>query len=295
MKNDDAGELLVHAAAEMLRPIVRHLLAANVPFGRLEVRLREIFVAVADDEFALEDRPRTDSRVALLTGLNRKEVHRIRSRDPEKSPPTKFSRNRAASLIGRWLTSAAATDARGRPQPIPYRAERGPSFVRFAREVAADLPPRAILDELVRTGAVRVGEDRRVELQTDSYVPARGRSEKLRMLAEDPAELIETMLTNILSEGVEPLLQRKVFYDNVGSDGIARLRRDVRRAGESFLRRMNRLFARYDRDRNPRAPGGARQSAGLGVYFFERKSPPAKRPSASRDAVERHPAKERRR
>src|SRR6185369_13917235 len=111
----------------------RHLLAENVPLGRVESRLREIFVAVADGEFALEDRPQTDSRVALLTGLNRKEVHRIRSRDLDREATAKFGRNRAASLIGRWLTSSSATDARGKPQPIPYQAARGPSFVRFAR------------------------------------------------------------------------------------------------------------------------------------------------------------------
>jgi hypothetical protein len=268
VKGDDAADQLVHAAAEILRPLVKRLLVANVPFGRLEARLRELFVEIAEREFALEHRPQTDSRVALLTGINRKEVHRIRAGD-DAAAPAKFGRNHAASLVSRWLTDPRACDARGRPQPLPYRAARGPSFVRLAGEVAADLPPRAILDELLRSGAIRLEEDDRIALESDAYVPVRGASEKLRMLAEDPAQLVETMLHNVLEADGEPLLQRKVFYDNLGADGAARARADVRRAGEKFLRTMNQLLARYDRDRNPNAPGGGRRGAGIGVYFFE--------------------------
>ncbi|MFN8600272.1 MAG: DUF6502 family protein [Candidatus Binatia bacterium] len=270
MKKEDSAEQLVHAAAEILRPLVKRLLEANVPFGRLEARLRELFVEIAEREFALEHRPQTDSRVALLTGINRKEVHRIRSGDDAAKPaPAKFGRNHAASLVSRWLTDPRACDASGKPLPLPYRAARGPSFVRLAREVAADLPPRAILDELLRSGAIRLEGDDRIALQSDSYVPAHGANEKLDMLAEDPAQLVETMLRNVLEPDGEPLLQRKVFYDNLGADGAGRARAEARRAGEKFLRTMNALLARYDRDRNPKAPGGGRRGAGVGVYFFE--------------------------
>jgi hypothetical protein len=47
----------------------------------------------------------------------------------------------------------------------------------------------------------------------------------------------------------------------------------MRREGERFLARIERALARYDRDRNPRAPGGARHYAGVGVYYFERPMP----------------------
>lgn len=286
MKGEDAAEQLVHATAEILRPLVKRLLVANVPFGRLEARLRELFVEIAEREFALEHRPQTDSRVALLTGINRKEVHRIRAGgDAGKSAPAKFGRNHAASLVSRWLTDPRACDAGGHPLPLPYRAARGPSFVRLAREAAADLPPRAILDELVRSGAIVLRDDGRVALQSDSYVPVAGTSEKLDMLAEDPAQLLETMLRNVLEADGEPLLQRKVFYDNLGADGAARVRAEVRRAGERFLRTMNAVLARYDRDRNPKAPGGGRRGAGVGVYFFETApdDAPARSESATRE------------
>jgi hypothetical protein len=265
----EAADGLLAGAAETLRPIVRRLLAAGVPFGLLESRLRKLVIEVADEDFALAGRRQTDSRISLITGINRKEVRRIRSQSPEAERVPSFGRNQAAGLISRWRADPRATDRAGRPKPIPYKAARGPSFVQLVEHVTVDLPARAILDELVRTGAAEVRRDGWVVLKSDAYVPKLGRAEKLAMLREDPADLIETMLRNIFEEVSEPLLQRRVSYNNVGAEGVAKLRRRVRSAAETFLRGIDKLFAKYDRDRNPKAPAGERQLAGLGVYYFE--------------------------
>jgi hypothetical protein len=275
---DEVGERVFWAAASAVRPFIKRLLASGVPFGRLEAYLRELFVEVADAEFALPGRRQTDSRVSLLTGINRKEVRRIRAEEQQTPGPRTFSMNYATSLISRWLTDPQTSDKRGRPRPLPYQATRGPSFMKLARQVTADLAPRVLLDELLRSGAVeQAGEE--IVLKSDAYVPRRQPLEKLQILAEDPPELIETILRNVFSESAAPLLQRKVYFDNLGSDGAARVRTEMRREGERFLRRINRLLAKHDRDRNPRAAGGDRYYAGVGVYFFER--PAARKPAAA--------------
>ena len=75
---------LIWAASETLRPIVRRLLEMGVPFGALEISLRDLFVRVAESELAAPGRRQTDSRIALVTGINRKEVKRIRSARPQR-------------------------------------------------------------------------------------------------------------------------------------------------------------------------------------------------------------------
>src|SRR5262245_20100242 len=100
----DVGERMIWAAANTLRPLVKRLLANDVPFGLLEARLRELFVEVAESELALPGRRQTDSRVSLLTGINRKEVRRIRAAEHGQPGPSSFSMNYATSLISRWLT-----------------------------------------------------------------------------------------------------------------------------------------------------------------------------------------------
>jgi uncharacterized protein DUF6502 len=264
-KTDD----LLWAVAEILRPLVKRLLAGGIPFGRLEAVLRGLFIEVAATDLALPGRRQTDSRVSLLTGINRKEIRRIRSAKKGMSPPSSFGMNYATSLISRWATDRQTTDGRGRPRQLRYQAARGPSFMKLARSVTADLAPRVLLDELVRSGAVEIHQGDRIVLKSDTYVPRLHSVEKLRILAEDPPELIETILRNILGESRELLLQRKVYYDNLGSDAAKRIRNQMRREGERFLRRVNRILAKHDRDRNPKAAGGARHYAGVGVYFFE--------------------------
>jgi hypothetical protein len=264
----EVSERLIWAATRALRPMVKRLLEMGIPFGALEVRLRELYVEVAESELALPARRQTDSRISLVTGINRKEVKRIRSAKDQLKAPRSFSINQATSLISRWMTDPETTDRHGRPRPLPYRAERGPSFMKLARKLTGDLAPRVLLNELVRSGAAELLAGEIVVLRGDAYVP-KAKPSELVILGEDPAELIETILRNIFAGGKERMLQRKVYYDNLGADAADRIRAQMRREGERFLCRINRLLSTYDRDRNPQAPGGERHYAALGVYFFD--------------------------
>jgi hypothetical protein len=146
-----------------------------------------------------------------------------------------------------------------------------------------------LLAEVRRRGPAHPRPGDLIVLKSAAYVPKREPSEKLQILAEDPPELIETILQNIFVEQSERLLQRKVYYDNLGSDATKQIRAAMRREGERFLRRVNRLLAKHDRDRNPKAAGGERYYAGMGVYFFEnheeraaQRQPRTRRPSQRR-------------
>jgi len=292
----DVGEALLRAAVAAMRPLARRMLARGVTFGRLEARLRELFVAVAERDFALPGRVQTDSRIALLTGINRKEVRRIRLAEPGDAAPQSFQRNVAAALVSRWRGHPKACDGKGRPIAIPYQAARGISFVRLAKETTVDLPPRALLDALIGAGAAEMRGDERVVLKRAAYVPERGSPEMLAMLADDPPELLETMLRNVVDGEESPLLQQKLAFDGIGGDGLPALRAALRREAERLLARSHDVLVRHDRDRNPRAPGGERTYAGIGVYYFEAPIETAaankeKRPGKQRRATKKEPPK----
>jgi hypothetical protein len=289
----EVSERLVWAATRVLRPIVKRLLSMGVPFGALEMRLRELFVEVAESELTLPGMRQTDSSISLVTGINRKEVKRIRTGMVRLRAPRSFSVNQATSLISRWMTDTETTDRLGRPMALPYQAERGPSFMKLARKLTGDLAPGVLLNELVRSGAAELLEGDIVVLRADAYIP-KAKPSELLILGEDPAELIETILRNIFSEGSERMLQRKVYYDNLGAAGADRIRAHMRREGERFLRRINGLLSRYDRDRNPQAPGGKRHYASLGVYFFDASEGAGNQPTSAREAHSRRTTRRKR-
>lgn len=264
----------------LLRPVVRDLLARGVPYPVLDGLVRELYVETAARDFALPGRSSTDSRVSLLTGLHRKEVARLRGRRndaPREAPPQSIP----TRIIGRWMATRGYVDARGKSRAIPYEAKRAgaPSFVRLVRDLGIDVPARSVLDEMVRVDAVETVRGGLLRLRREVDLPPE-RETKLALLGSDPAELFTAIAHNI-DVPAEPWLQRKVVYDNVGSDALPELRESAKDLGADFVRGANALLASRDRDRNPGAPGGRRSRAVLGVYYCETDSEPAAPPSGA--------------
>src|SRR5207302_745713 len=141
-----------------------------------------------ESELATPAKRQTDSRIALLTGINRKEVKRIRSSRKSTDAPRSFSINQATALISRWMNDPETTDRRGKPLPLPY-----PKFMKLARKLTGDLAPGVLLGELLRSGAAELTEKNVVMLRADAYLPKVDQG-ALTILGEDAAELAETIL-----------------------------------------------------------------------------------------------------
>jgi hypothetical protein len=269
--DDRAKSELIRAVRSILKPLVRQLIAHGVTFPAFNRLAKEVYIDVGTKHFALPFKKQTDSRVALVTGITRKEIGQIRrGQAMPLIDAAHLDYGLATRVVGRWVTDKRYVDADGNPRALPYEdVPPQPSFVSLVDEIGGDIPPRAVLDELIRVGAVSLSPQGRVNLLSRAYIPARGTEEKLAILGSDAAELIGAISHNIDNPSDEAFLQRKVYYDNIGSEALAELRRRVREVGGSFVQQVNELLASYDRDRNPQAPGGARKRTVVGVYYIE--------------------------
>lgn len=261
---------LLHAAQRVLRPIVRQLLRHGVTFSTFSQLAKRVYFQVASEEFALPDRKQSDSRVALMTGLTRRDVAALRASN-DRDPLPDLDPNLATRLINLWTTDARYLGENGAPKPLPLESKRGggPSLAQLVREMGGDIPPRALLDELVRVNCVEVQATRTVRLLQRAYIPAGDSPERIEMMGEDVSEFAEIIAHNLEAPPHDAYLQQKVVYDNIGEDGVAPLRAELRKLGEAFLRRVNKLIASYDRDRNPKAPGGVAKRVVMGVYYSQ--------------------------
>lgn len=266
------------AIRRMLRPVVRQLVAYGVTYPALDQMIRELYVETAEHDFALPHKRLTDSRVALMTGLNRKEIARLRHRPKTEDAPVEVEDTAVTRVIGRWMGGPPFSDARGRPRPLPYEdsRKRTATFSRLVRERGIDVPVRSVLDELIRTGVAKIDDAGTVHLEQEANVPAGDLEGKLTLLSSDPGELFSTIVHNV-ENPENPWLQRKVVYDNIGSDALDSLRESARTTGEEFIRRSNVLLSSKDRDRTPDAPGGKQSRVVLGVYYFEETEDDAKK------------------
>lgn len=271
MQDDQAKQELIEALRAILQPLVRLLIANGITFPAFARVGKEVYIEVGTRDFSLTFKKQTDSRVALVTGITRKEIGQIRrGQVPRPASKATQSYGIATRVISRWLSEDTYRNPSGEPLALVYdEAEGSPNFVNLVAEVGGDIPPRAVVDELIRVGAVELTPAGRVRLVQRAYIPISAAAAKLAILGNDAAELISAIAHNIEAPQDDAFLQRKVFYDNIGADGIVELRRLVREAGGEFVQQMNEAFAHLDRDRNTDAPGGRRQRAVLGVYYLD--------------------------
>jgi hypothetical protein len=247
---------------------------------------------VAENEMALPFKRPTDSRVSLVTGLNRKEVALLRQRGAGRvTSPPEVEESVATNVLGRWMAGPPYATPDGVPHRLPYEADDShtASFARLAREVVGvDMAVRSVLDELLHLGIAELLTNGEVELKQEISVPAAGLEGKLELLGSDPGELFRSIVHNI-EQPDDAWLQRKVVYDNIGAEALARLKAESRRLGAEFIRRANALLASCDRDGNPRAPGGARTRVVLGVYYLDEPTTPAPESPSGAEGKRPHP------
>ena len=256
------------ALRRLLRPVVRQMIAYGLSHSAFSQLAKELFLEVAEEDFALPFKRQTDSRIALVTGISRKEISQLRRQRGAIAGAPEVEDSAITHVIGRWMGGPPYATPDGIPRPLPYESGDGASFARLVRELGGDLPVRAVLDELLRMGSVALRHDGTVELRREVHIPAADGEGRFVLLGSDPAELFATIIHNI-DHADAPWLQRKVVYDHIGADALAALREEARRAGLDFVRRANALLASYDRDRTPTAPGGRRTRVVVGVYYFE--------------------------
>lgn len=260
---------LMQAVQRILRPVVRIMLRSGIPSDAATELLRKVYVDVAESEFALEDKPQTTSRISVITGLNRKEVARLRKLEPLDPEDAKWW-NRAATVLGAWLRDEMFLDRKGDPLDLPITSEdqNEPTFTQLVKKHSGDMQPHAIADELLRLGALEevLG---RLRMTTRGYVPAEEPERIVDILGLDTAELIETIDHNLQAGGKDTLYQLKVLCDNLPAEYVDEFNALSKRLSQPVLEELNRWLSERDKLRDWSGTD-ARAAVGLGIYQINR-------------------------
>src|SRR5262249_9181243 len=181
---------------------------------------KRAFVEVAHREFVIARRKQSASRVALLTGLHRKEVGRMMKAERPSDRQGVARVAYAARVIAGWRRDEEFADARGGPGALPFDTGR-PSFVDLVKRYGGpDVPGPAVRDALARVGAVPRLRDGRVKLVARAYVPAVASEESIAILGSDVSDLVATIDHNLSSDPSAGMFQRRVAYDNLPAEAV---------------------------------------------------------------------------
>ncbi|MGD8236439.1 MAG: DUF6502 family protein [Chromatiales bacterium] len=256
------------AVIRILRSLIRILLRYGMSYDGFAELAKRVYVEVAQSDYSLPNRKQSISRISTLTGIYRREVSRLLELPEIDDSDLTSRRNRAARVIGGWIQDGDYIDSSGSVRALLLEGDK-PSFTHLVRKYSGDIPVRAILDELIRVGAVDMDKDGKIRLLAKAYVPLKQDADMLAILGKDVSDFVETIDHNLRAGGTDTRLQLKVEYDNLPAEAIPALRALAGERGRDLLEEMNAWLAEKDRDSNPKSEGTGRVRAGIGVYYFE--------------------------
>lgn len=256
---------LIAALKRLLAPLVRLLLGHGVTYVALIRILKSVYVDVADRHFRLDERPQSDSRISLLTGVHRKDVRMLRSQPADAHDPPE-SVTMGSAVIARWVAEKRYLDADGRPRELPRRRTRGPSFDALAASVSRqDVKPRVVLDELLRLGLVEITEQDRVRLKVEAFVPEHGIEEKFYYFGRNVADHVAAGAHNLQGDAPK-YMERAVSYHNLRESDIETLRALSEQLGMETLKELNKKAIRLQKRSESKPQSDQRMS--FGTYFY---------------------------
>lgn len=256
----------------MLRPLVRLLIARGVTAPALYRLLKSVYVEVAHRDFRIDDAAPTDSRVALLTGVHRRDVRAILSTPPAEWEAARAKAAAFATVLGRWRGRPDLRDADGHPLALPRAGDPlGRDFEAVTREVSQDIRPRTVLDELMRQGLVAEGADGLLRLTEAALAGPGAEDDRMVFFAANVGDHLAAATENVLS-GEPRFLERAVFFNRMTPDAVDAVEARARAASQAVLEELNALST--ERQRAEGHAPGASERYRYGVYLMREAAEP---------------------
>jgi hypothetical protein len=273
-KSDDAAS---QAIRRLLRPVVHLLIRKAIAFPFAAEMLKGLYVEVGLEDFPVDGKAQTDSRINLLTGVHRKDVKRLRNSKRLRRFESPQSASLTTQVLARWTTQSRYLDAEGKPRPLPRlsSAKQGTSFESLVKSVSTDIRPRVILDEWLRLGLAEIDAEERICLKSEAFVPQSGSDEIAYYFGRNAHDHIAAAVSN-LSSAAPPFLERSVAYNHLGEDAVEELQKLARRRGTELLHELNSRA--LDLQQRDSGMPGATHRMNFGLYFYsEDESPDPKK------------------
>ncbi len=259
------------ACRVLLRPIVRLLLRSGIPWKDFAELVKTAYVEVATDEFGIRGRPTNASRVAILSGLSRREVAKQRDllAGDQSQPNTEFL-NPAQRVLTGWHQDPDYVQADGTPRPIPVDGPT-PSFGDLCVRYAGDIPATALLKELRKVGAVGAGDDAKVRALQRVYFPSQFDSAKVLRAGSVIEDIGETVVYDLLCPNGQRLrFERRAENDRIDIRHLPAFQAMLEVEGQAFLERVDAWLSEHEAQAAPPGSNPPRVlRLGVGLYHIQ--------------------------
>jgi len=265
-------EHVIKSCRYLLLPVVRFLLRHGVTWSEFSDLSKDAYVLVARSDYGIQGRPTNNARTAMLTGLSRREVARVRDRLLQGGVIAEENQgNRISQILTGWHVDSEFTDENGRPKVLPKTGPTG-SLPSLLKRYAGDLPHGAILKEMRKRELIEELNDGGYRVLRRDYVYSEIDPEvvtRLGIALHDHAATLE----HNLNENRQSAPRFEALADNacIRPSTYKAFRTLVEERGLSFLEEMDAWLSgnevETEKDTNARTV-----RLGVGVYFIHDES-----------------------
>ncbi len=262
----DAKSTALGALRLMFRPVARIMLRAGVNWREIADVLKATYVEVASEDYGIRGRPTNISRVAILTGLTRKEVRRLRDLLEDASPEVFSRMNYATRVLSGWFQDEEFLDREGKPAALPATGESG-SFESLCHKYSGDVAATTMLKELKHVGAVVENEAGLLTVRMRTYMPAMMDPERMLSSGSVLEDMGYTVAYNLdRSESDAGRFERRATNTRMPAKSVPEFREFIEIEGQAFLERVDAWLSEHELK-----DGDDSKSIrlGLGAYWIE--------------------------
>ena len=262
---------LISAYRKIMAPLVRILLKNGVSFSEFAEILKNVFVEVAERDLGMPGRKPSQARVAILTGLTRKEVGKQKATIERGDLEETSNLNRVTRVLEAWHTDPEYTGAYGLPIELVFeRGEGKTSFCELVKKHSGDMAPRAMLDELLRISAAEVLPTDQIRVLMRAYIP--------QSLHPDALERLGTVVQNFVTSyefnmehnaSGATRFERVVYADNgLPIELMPAFDTLIRVKGQQLLIELDNWLSAHQPSEQRDLTSMGRVNTGVGIYHF---------------------------
>jgi len=270
--SDNVKKSLLAACRHLLHPLVRILLRHGVSYGEFSDSVRGAYIDIAQNELVPPDRPQTEARIAILTGLTKREVARIRELDGAGDDGVGL--NQIARVLQGWSQDPQYLGPYGLPLEVPF-AGVTMSFEELVRRYAGDVSPRALLEELIRVRAALETDDGYVRMLNRTYLPSPLDPLGLERLGNVVNYFIDTVDFNLQKkrQGEGRFERYAITMEGLSPQRFKQFDDLVREKGQELLEKLDDWLGQYEIKGGSKLPATETIKTGVGIFHFIEKSP----------------------
>ena len=285
------------AIKRALSALVRTLLRWGVSYREFIALSKELFVESAAQDFGIKGREANTSRVAMLTGIDRKEVKRLRDKlaDDQLGESGKReqkleadyrsllkNQNRLSRLLTAWHHDPDFSDGSGAALPLFEEGSaqaKTKSFKELVKRYGGDLPYTAVLKECLGNDLIEMstiendlpGEPQRrvITAIKRNFEPREGSNDALLRMSSVYQDIGSDLLHNLHlrhEDSLPAVFERRASSAHIPKAKQAAFQALIDSKAQAFLEEIDEwLVANEDVNRAPEDT----QRIGLGIYLID--------------------------